>query len=121
MLARLRTGRRGAPRIRRALAGAALAGAGAVALTSCYPSSSGGMLYRLRMCETGGNYGMHTWVGGIEYGGGYGFDVRIWRAQGNAPDPQYASPAKQDAVELSDIALLGVHRSNPGCAAKLGL
>ena len=121
MFSRLRTRNRSGAQVRRALTGAALAGAGALALTSCYPSSSGGMLYRLRMCETGGNYGMHTWVGGTEYGGAYGFDVKIWRAQGNAPDPQYASPAKQDAVELSDIALLGVHRSNPGCAAKLGL
>ncbi len=122
MLARPRTGHTGAPRIRRALTGVALAGAGALALTSCYPhssGSSGGMLYKLRMCETGGNYAMHTWVGGIEYGGGYGFDVRIWRAQGHSPDPQHASPAMQDAVELSDIAMLGVRRSNPGCAAKL--
>ena len=47
MLSRLRTGYRGGSQVRRALTGAALAGAGALALTSCYPSSSGGMLYRL--------------------------------------------------------------------------
>jgi hypothetical protein len=103
------------------MAGAALAGAGALALTSCYHPASGGTLYRLRLCETGGNYRMHTYAGGVEYGGAYGFNVRIWRAQGHSPDPQYAPAALQDSVELSDMAQLGVHRSNPGCAAKLGL
>jgi hypothetical protein len=88
-------------------------------LGGCTPS--GGTLYRLRMCETGGNYRMHTWVGGREYAGAYGFDVIYWRAQGHRPDPQYASPALQDAVELADIRMLGVRRSNPGCAARLGL
>ena len=121
MLARPNTGRLGASRARLTLAGAALAGAGALALTSCYQPSSGGMLYQLRKCETGGNYAMHTWVGGREYAGAYGFDVIYWRAQGHCRDPQYSPPAVQDAVELADIAGVGVHRSNPGCAAKLGL
>jgi hypothetical protein len=84
-------------------------------------SGSGGTLYRLRMCETGGNYAMHTWVGGREYAGAYGFDVVYWRAQGHSPDPQYASAWLQDTVELSNMRSLGVYRSNPGCAARLGL
>ena len=88
-------------------------------LGGCTPS--GGTLYRLRMCETGGNYRMHTWVGGREYAGAYGFDVIYWRAQEHHQAPQYSAPAVQDAVELADIAGVGVHRSNPGCAAKLGL
>ena len=119
MLARLHAGGRGG---RLGLGGAALAGAVALTLTAgCYQPANAGMLYRLRMCETGGNYRMHTWVGGVEYGGAYGFNVAIWRAQGHSPDPQSASPAVQDAVELADIGQLGVRRSNPGCAAKLGL
>ena len=121
MLARLNTGHRGAPRCRLTLAGVALAAAGALALASCYPSSSAQLLYRLRMCETGGNYAMHTWVRGREYAGAYGFDVIYWRAQGHHQDPQYDAPAVQDAAILADIAALGVHRSNPGCATELGL
>jgi len=121
MLARPNTGRLGASRARLTLAGAALAGAGALALTSCYQPSSGGMLYQLRKCETGGNYAMHTWVGGREYAGAYGFDVIYWRAQGHSPDPEYSPPAVQDAAILADIAALGVHRSNPGCVTELGL
>lgn len=84
-------------------------------------SSQASMLYRLRMCETGGNYHMHVWAGNIEYAGAYGFNVHYWRAQGHRPDPQFASPALQDAVELSDIRLLGIRNSNPGCAKRLGL
>ena len=122
MLAGLYAGGRGGRGSRLVLGGAALAGAGALALTAgCYQPSNAGMLYRLRMCETGGNYRMHTWVGGVEYGGAYGFNVAIWRAQGHSPAPQSAAPAVQDSVELADIGQLGVRRSNPGCAAKLGL
>ena len=122
MFARLPTGHRGARRSRRGLAGTALAGVGALALTAgCYQPNNTGMLAALRNCETGGNYQMHTWVGGVEYGGGYGFNVAIWRAQGHSPAPQYAPAWLQDQVELADIGQLGVHQSNPGCAAKLGL
>ena len=90
--------------------------------TACRPSGgSGGMLYRLRVCETGSNYGMHTWAGGIEYGGAYGFNVHYWLAMGYRPAPQFASPALQDAVEMRITNQMGVHRTNPGCAAKLGM
>ncbi len=82
---------------------------------------AGGMRSRLRMCETGSNYRMHTWVGGIEYGGAYGFNVHYWLAMGYRPAPQFASPALQDAVEMRIINSMGVHRTNPGCAAKLGM
>ena len=121
MLARPNTGRRGAPRSRLTLAGVALAGGRRTRPDLLLPALLGGMLYQLRMCETGGNYAMHTWVGGREYAGAYGFDVIYWRAQGHYPDPQYSAPAVQDTAVLADIAALGVHRSNPGCAAKLGL
>ena len=40
---------------------------------------------------------------------------------GYPPAPQYASPALQDSVEMRIISQMGVHRTNPGCAAKLGL
>jgi hypothetical protein len=91
--------------------------------TACGPRTggSGGMLYSLRKCETGNNYGMHTWVGGIEYGGAYGFNVRLWRAMGYRPDPEYAPASLQDSVEMRIISQMGVHRTNPGCAARLGL
>lgn len=92
----------------------------ATALVGCY-KPAGGTLYQLRMCETGGNYRMHTYAGGVEYGGAYGFNVHYWRAMGYRPDPQYASPALQDMVERRIIASMGVRNTNPGCAAKLGL
>ena len=97
--------------------------AAVVGLTAgCYSHQSGGMLARLRYCETGGNYQMGpVYEGGRVYEGAYGFDVGYWRAQGHSPDPKYASPALQDAVILQDINAMGVYRSNPGCAAKLGL
>ena len=98
-------------------------GAAVILGSACGPShgGSGGMLYRLRVCETGNNYGMHTWAGGIEYGGAYGFNVRLWRAMGYSPAPMYASPALQDSVEMRIISQMGVHRTNPACAWKLGL
>ena len=77
------------------------------------------MLYRLRVCETGNNYRMHTWAGSTEYGAR--FNVSLWFAMGYRPAPQYASPALQDSVEMRIISQMGVHRTNPGCAAKLGL
>lgn len=92
----------------------------AAGLLACQPTGSG-MLYQLRMCETGGNYRMHTYAGNIEYGGAYGFNVQLWRAMGYSPAPQYASPALQDAVEMRIISQMGVRRTNPGCAARLGL
>ena len=82
---------------------------------------SGGMLYRLRVCETGNNYRMHTWAGSTEYGGAYGFNVHSGSPWDTRPAPQYASPALQDSVEMRIISQMGVHRTNPGCAAKLGL
>ena len=98
-------------------------GAAVVLGSACGPrgGGGGGTLYRLRVCETGNNYRMHTWVGGTEYGGAYGFDVRLWHAMGYSPAPQYASPALQDSVEMNIIGQMGVHRTNPGCAAKLGM
>lgn len=108
-------------RITKIVSGVVLAGAVAASASACVTPAQATMLARLRQCETGSNYRTHVWVGGTEYGGAYGFDVRIWRAQGHSPDPQYAAPWYQDQVELQDIAMLGVHRSNPGCAAKLGL
>ena len=93
----------------------------AVLATGCVTPAQAQMLSRLRQCETGGNYQMHTWVGGREYAGASGTDVIYWRAQGHRPDPQYAPAWLQDQVELSNIAALGIRRSNPGCAIKLGL
>lgn len=116
-----------------ALTGAALGLGALAATTACTTpyglpkglksptSSQANMLYKLRQCETGGNYRMHVWAGNIEYAGAYGFNVRYWRANGYRPDPQFASPALQDAVILRYIAQLGIRNSNPGCAVKLGL
>lgn len=100
---------------------AAAAAVLATSLIGCQTGSTNNTLYRLRMCETGGNYRMHTWAGNVEYGGAYGFNVHYWYAMGYSPAPQNASPALQDAVELRIIGQMGVHNTNPGCADRLGL
>ena len=86
-------------------------------LGACTPAS-GGTLYRLRNCETGGNYRQNTAPG---YSGAYGFNNFYWRQMGYYGQPWQASPALQDAVASRLLANPGPHAAFPGCAAKLGL
>ena len=96
-----------------------LAAAGtAVALTgtACGPGSN--QLYRLRMCETGGNYHEASAPG---YGGAYGFSIHYWHAMGYASLPQNASPQLQDAVAARLLVNPGARAAFPACSIKLGL
>ncbi len=91
---------------------------GAVVLTSaaCTTNTSrANDLYRLRMCESGGNYRMVS--GG--YGGAYAFSIYYWQAAGHPGLPQNSSPAYQDAVALQ-LLKTNPHQAFPGCSAKLG-
>jgi hypothetical protein len=82
--------------IQRGLAAAGIAVAVAGGVSACgggYPTAT--QLYALRMCESGGNYGINT---GNGYYGAYQFSVSTWRSLGYAGYPQQASPATQDAA-----------------------
>jgi hypothetical protein len=82
---------------RRGLAAAGIAVSVAAGASAC---TSGGapsatQLYSLRMCESGGNYGINT---GNGYYGAYQFSVSTWRGLGFGGYPNQASPATQDAA-----------------------
>ena len=50
-------------------------------------------LYRLRMCESGGNYSTDT---GNGYYGAYQFSLSTWASVGGSGNPAHASPGEQD-------------------------
>ena len=58
-----------------------------------YASGAGGILARIRMRESGGNYATNT---GNGYYGAYQFDLSTWRSNGGSGLPSDASPAEQD-------------------------
>ena len=88
---------------------------GAVVLSGAACSPRANDLYRLRMCESGGNYGMVS--GG--YGGAYAFSIYYRQSAGHPGQPQQASPAYQDAVALQ-LLNSNPHQAFPGCSARLG-
>ncbi len=98
---------------------AALALAGVAA--ACTPPAPWGPsasdLYRLRMCESGGNYATNT---GNGYYGAYQFAAGTWAALGFAGLPNQAAPIIQD---LAAAELWQKQGWAPwgGCAASLGL
>jgi hypothetical protein len=73
--------------------------------------------YRLRMCESGGNYGINT---GNGYYGAYQFDAGTWHAYGGTGLPHRASPAEQDRVAKRLYQARG-WSPWPACSRKLGL
>jgi hypothetical protein len=82
--------------IRSGLAAAGVAvfvATGAAACGGAGPSDA--QLYALRMCESGGNYGINT---GNGFYGAYQFTSSTWRSVGMSGTPQQASPATQDAA-----------------------
>ena len=102
MSARLRLPARGSSPVssksvaKRGLAAAGIAVAVAGGVSACgggYPTAS--QLYSLRMCESGGNYGINT---GNGYYGAYQFSASTWRGLGYSGYPNQASPATQDAA-----------------------
>jgi hypothetical protein len=105
------------PSIRRALAtsGAILAIAGTAAACGGVGGVSSAQLYQLRMCESGGNYGINT---GNGYYGAYQFSLETWRSLGFGGYPNAASPGTQDAAVAKLHAQSG-WRSWPVCGRGL--
>lgn len=57
------------------------------------PAAMKGTLYRLRMCESGGNYAINT---GNGFYGAYQYVPSTWFSIGGTTMPHLASPAEQD-------------------------
>ena len=79
-------------------------------------ASSDDPWYRLRMCESGGNYGINT---GNGYYGAYQFDAGTWHAYGGTGLPHQNSKAEQDRVAKKLYNDRG-WAPWPACARKLG-
>jgi len=58
-----------------------------------YAAGAGGVLERIRMRESGGNYATNT---GNGYYGAYQFNLGTWQGVGGSGLPSNASPAEQD-------------------------
>jgi len=101
-----------------------------IAVTPVAQASSGSQaewLYKLRMCESGGNYAINT---GNGFYGAYQFMQSTWnniaRMSGKTHligvQPNVASPADQDAMIVYNTNVTqGLVTQNPGCYKKLGL
>jgi resuscitation-promoting factor RpfA len=80
-------------------------------------ASSDDPWYRLRMCESGGNYGINT---GNGYYGAYQFDAGTWHAYGGKGLPHQNSKAEQDRIAKRLYNARG-WSPWPACSRKLGL
>lgn len=110
-----------ASRIRKTFAAAtatvALVSVASACTPGTAPSPSASDLLRLRMCESGGNYGINT---GNGFYGAYQFDAGTWASLGFGGLPSQAAPWIQDTA----VAMLWRERGWspwPGCSASLGL
>ncbi len=63
------------------------------AVSANYAAGAGGILQRIRMRESGGNYAINT---GNGYYGAYQFDLATWRSVGGIGLPSTATPSEQD-------------------------
>lgn len=78
-------------------------------------------LYKLRMCETGGNYQANT---GNSYYGAYQFLTSTWRSLNTGYDrADHAPPAVQDQAVIANTLRSsgGLATQHPGCYKKEGL
>lgn len=73
--------------------------------------------YKLRMCESGGNYQRNS---GNGYYGAYQFDLSTWQSNGGSGYPHQATPEMQDAVAKRVQSIRG-WGPWPSCSRKLGL
>ena len=95
-------------------------GAGLTTLASpaeAAPQATAEDFQRLRMCESGGNYGINT---GNGYYGAYQFDRRTWQGLG------YSGTADQHPAAVQDEAARRLQAARgwqpwPACSRKLGL
>jgi hypothetical protein len=85
-----------------------------------YSGSLQDWLYKLRMCETHGNYQTNT---GNGYYGAYQFSASTW----NSLNTGYAT-ADQAPAAIQDAAIIantnrtsGLRTQNPGCYTSMGL
>ena len=79
------------------------------------------LLYKLRMCETGGRYNANT---GNGYYGAYQFSAATWnRWSTGYARADLAPPEVQDAMVLKNARASkgGFWSQHPGCSTKLGL
>jgi uncharacterized protein YabE (DUF348 family) len=77
-------------------------------------------LYKLRSCESGGNYQDDT---GNGYYGAYQFSLGTWERLGYSGLPSSASPETQDTaiIQNTKASSGGLASQNPGCYYKEGL
>ncbi|HUR18865.1 MAG TPA: transglycosylase family protein [Acidimicrobiales bacterium] len=78
---------------------------------------SGDVWARLRICESGGNYGANT---GNGFFGAYQFSKTTWLSVGRTGMPHLASPAEQDAA-ARDLQARSGWGQWPACSRRLGL
>ncbi len=100
-----------------ATATVALAAAAAACTPAAQPGPSASDLYRLRMCESGGNYAINT---GNGFYGAYQFDAGTWAGLGFAGLPNTAPPWVQD-MAVAKLWRIRGWAPWPGCSASLGL
>lgn len=77
-------------------------------------------LYKLRQCESGGNYADNT---GNGYYGAYQFSATTWHRIGYSGLPSDAPPSVQDQaiVKNTNLSSGGLASQNPGCYYKTGI
>lgn len=87
---------------------------------SGYSGSLADWLYKLRTCESGGNYTINT---GNGYYGAYQFSAATWNHWNTGyARADLAPPEVQDAMIIKNtLASAGLRTQNPGCYAKMGL
>lgn len=88
--------------------------------TAPVSSSLSEWLYKLRMCESHGNYQTNT---GNGYYGAYQFSLSTWHRIGYSGRPDQASPGMQDQaiVKNTNLSGGGLASQNPGCYYKTGI
>jgi peptidoglycan hydrolase-like protein with peptidoglycan-binding domain len=97
VIERIRRGRRRPAAFVAAAVASALAAALVLPATTAQADPSGDTWYRLRVCESGDNYGINT---GNDHYGAYQFDLPTWRSVGGRGYPNRASHREQDARAL---------------------
>lgn len=91
------------------------------ATNSGYSGSLADWLYKLRTCESGGNYAINT---GNGYYGAYQFSYATWAHWNTGYErADLAPPAVQDAtiIQNTNASSGGLATQNPGCYKKMGL
>jgi uncharacterized protein YabE (DUF348 family) len=84
-------------------------------------ASNAELLYKLRMCETGGRYNANT---GNGYYGAYQFSAATWnRWNTGYARADLAPPEVQDTMVIKNVKASagGFWSQHPGCSSKLGL